>query len=259
MTTVRGVELAVTDAGSGEPALFWGHGFGSSVAFEEAFLFDWARLARGHRLVRWDARGHGKSEGSADPADYHWRELGLDLVALTDALGIEQFVAGGVSMGAATALHAAVDAPERVAGLVLVLPPTAWETRAFQAGEYNAAADIAEHDGIPAAVARMNAEPVPEILIPIAELYEITPAVTDELLPVVLRGAAASDFPTPEQVQAITVPVLILAWDTDPGHPLSTADRLVDLLPATEVHVAHELADVGPWTGHVEQFLARLA
>jgi pimeloyl-ACP methyl ester carboxylesterase len=258
MTTVRGVDLAVTDRGNGDPALLWGHGFGSCVAFEDVFLFDWSRLAAEHRVVRWDARGHGRSTGSPDPADYHWRMLGRDLVALADALSLERFVAGGVSMGAATALHTAVDAPERVAGLVLVLPPTGWETRPLQGDEYTATADVAEQHGVEAAVERMNSEPVPEILTPIAELYRVTPAIADELLPVALRGAGGSDLPPPERVAAITVPALILAWDTDPGHPLSTAERLVELLPDAELHVAHELADVGPWTGHVETFLDRV-
>ncbi len=43
MTGVRGVDLAVTDEGSGAPALCWGHGFGSCVANEQHFMFDWAR------------------------------------------------------------------------------------------------------------------------------------------------------------------------------------------------------------------------
>ena len=257
MTEARGVDLAVTDAGSGEPALCWGHGFGSCVANEAAFLFDWRRLAERHRLVRWDARGHGRSTGTADPADYHWRELARDLVALADVLGIGRFVAGGDSMGAATALHTAVDAPDRVVGLLLVLPPTAWETRTET--EYAHAADTVEQHGVDAYVEEWNARPVPKILEPIAEIYQFTPAVPAELFPSALRGAAASDLPSPGQVQAITVPSLILAWDTDPGHPLSTAERLHELLPASELHVAHELADIGPWTERVTTFLDRLA
>ena len=190
------------------------------------------------------------STGTADPADYHWRELARDLVALADALGIGRFVAGGDSMGAATALHTAVDAPDRVVGLLLVLPPTAWETRTET--EYTHAADTVEQHGVDAYVEEWNARPVPKILEPIAEIYQFTPAVPAELFPSALAAPPASDLPSPGQVQAITVPSLILAWDTDPGHPLSTAERLHELLPASELHVAHELADIGPWTepGH---------
>jgi pimeloyl-ACP methyl ester carboxylesterase len=256
MTEVRGVELAVTDEGTGEPALCWGHGFGSCVANEQYFMFDWARIAERHRLVRWDARGHGGSTGTAEPDTYLWPELARDLVTLADAIGVGRFVAGGVSMGAATALHAAVDAPARVAGLLLVLPPTAWETRTED--EYAGAADVVEQQGIAAYVDEWNSRPVPAILEPIKEIYQFTPAVPDELFPSALRGASRSDLPSPEQVQAIPVPALILAWDTDPGHPLSTAERLHELLPDSELRVAHDLADIGPWTDAVITLLDRL-
>lgn len=257
MTEVRGVELAVTDEGSGAPALCWGHGFGSCVANEEHFMFQWARIAERHRLVRWDARGHGKSAGTDVPADYHWDELAQDLLALTDALDVGRFVAGGVSMGAATALHTAVTAPDRVAGMLLVLPPTAWETRDEQ--EYASAADMVEQQGIEAYVADWNSQPVPAILEPIKEIYNFTPAVAPELFPSALRGASQSDLPPKETVAAITAPALILAWDTDPGHPLSTAETLHDLLPESELLVANELADIGPWTDKVITFLDALA
>jgi pimeloyl-ACP methyl ester carboxylesterase len=51
-------------------------------------------------------------------------------------------------MGAAVALHAAAQAPERVAGLVLVLPPTAYDTRAAQAADYLAGASLVEREGV---------------------------------------------------------------------------------------------------------------
>ena len=44
-------------------------------------------------------------------------------------------------MGAGTALHAAVAAPYRISGLVLVIPPTAWETRDAQRALYLERAD----------------------------------------------------------------------------------------------------------------------
>lgn len=257
MAVVRGVELAVTDEGGGAPALCWGHGFGSCVANEQAFLFDWARIAERHRLVRWDARGHGESSGTNEPADYHWDALAEDLLALGDALDVGRFVAGGVSMGAATALHAAVAAPERVAGMLLVLPPTAWDTRTED--EYASAADVVEQRGIDAYVDEWNSRPVPAILESIREIYKFTPAVPEALFPAALRGASQSDLPSPEQVEAIAVPALILAWDTDPGHPRSTAEQLHVLLPESELHVATDLADIGPWTNHVIGFLDRLA
>jgi 3-oxoadipate enol-lactonase len=257
MPTVRGVDVAAADAGAGGE-LFWGHGFASSKAQDErSGMLDWGHLARRHRIVRWDARGHGESGGTPEPDDYRWENLGLDLLALADAMAVERFVAGGVSMGAAVALHAATHAPKPVAGLVLVLPPTAYETRQAQADDYLVGAAVVEQEGVDRYVEHANAQPVPAILRDLAARDRFVPAVPPQYLPAALRGAAASDLPEPELVRALDAPALLLAWDSDPGHPLTTAKRLLELLPNAELHVARRLDDVGAWTGLVDAFLTR--
>jgi pimeloyl-ACP methyl ester carboxylesterase len=72
----------------------------------------------------------------------------------------------------------------------------------------------------------------------------------------VLRGAAASDLPAPDELATIAQPALVLAWDGDEGHPLSTAERLAALLPRAELHVATHLRDVLGWPTQVAAFLA---
>ena len=124
---VRGVELAYDVSGEGHPPMIWGHGLTSSRAAEDrAMLIDARGLASVTGLVRYDARGHGESALSSNPADYAWDAMARDQLALADHLAIDRYVAGGASLGAATALHAAVIAPERIVALVLVIPPTAW-------------------------------------------------------------------------------------------------------------------------------------
>jgi pimeloyl-ACP methyl ester carboxylesterase len=257
VTTVRDADLAAHDTGRGRP-FFWGHGLtGSMEQDRRAPMLDWDRLAHRCRVVRWDARGHGRSSGRPEAADYRWDNLARDVIALADVLGVGQFVAAGVSMGAASALHAAVLAPDRVDALVLVLAPTAYETRAAQADKYHAGADLVEQGGTAAYVDRMKEEPVPEILSEFADLYHAAPNVSEPILPAVLRGAAASDLPPPDAVRAIRAPALLLAWETDPGHPLSTSERLAELLPDAELNVARRLRDVATWTDRVEAFLDR--
>jgi 3-oxoadipate enol-lactonase len=256
---VRGVDLAVTDAGAGRSVL-WGHGLSSSTALEEqAGFVRWDRIEPPVRLVRWDARSHGRSGGTPDPSAHRWDELARDVLALVDALGVERPVLGGASMGAASALHAAAQAPERVAGLVLALPPTAWATRPAQAAAYAAGADVVDARGAAAYVEQVRAEPQPEILAAFAGAFTYTPAVPDHLLAAVLRGAAASDLPDPAVLRTLDVPTLVLAWDTDPGHPVSTAEALGEILPRVEVHVARSLREVAAWTTHVERFFRTLA
>ncbi|MEO6126033.1 MAG: alpha/beta hydrolase, partial [Ilumatobacteraceae bacterium] len=102
MTIVRDVNLANEMSGTG-PTLVWGHGLSSSMAKEDLFgLLDWPTVRHVTNLLRYDARGHGESGSTAEPMDYHWRNLALDQLALADALDIGSYIAGGASMGCAT-------------------------------------------------------------------------------------------------------------------------------------------------------------
>ena len=191
MPTVRGVDIAIRDEGEGLP-FFWGHGLVSSMEEEDRFVvMNFSRLAREHRVIRWDARGHGLSGGAPVPDDYRWDNLGRDLLALADELGVDRFVAGGVSMGAATALHAAIQAPRRVMGLVLMLAPTAYETREEQADLYRAGAVLIERLGLEAYLEQLRSLPAPEVLADFSDRFSPVPRVSGELMTSVLRGAAS--------------------------------------------------------------------
>ena len=71
----------------------------------------------GHRVITYDARGHGASTPAPDPDAYDYDDLVSDLQAVLDDRGLDRAVLAGASMGAHTALRLALDAPERVAGL----------------------------------------------------------------------------------------------------------------------------------------------
>ena len=170
-------------------------------------------------------------------------------------------------MGAATALWTTVLAPERVRALVLVIPPTAWETRPAQARQYRLGARILSAPlGGKAFLATARLAPKPAILRD--DLASVDDRLLDGMaaiprtrLAAILRGAADSDLPPPEELAAAVGdrPVLILAWDTDAGHPVSTADALAAALPHADVHVAAEPGDVLRWPEQVARFVAALA
>ena len=74
-------------------------------------------LAANYRVVRYDTRGHG---GSSVPAGHYTIEqLGHDVIALLDHLGIERTHFVGLSMGGLTGLWLAQNAPHRLKRLVL--------------------------------------------------------------------------------------------------------------------------------------------
>jgi 3-oxoadipate enol-lactonase len=257
---VRGVRLAVEVAGTGPPFV-WGHGLTSSRAGEDASgLLGWREVASSGRatLIRYDARGHGRSGATPDPADYRWGALAHDLWGLVDALGLDRPVLGGASMGAATVLHAALARPDEVRALVLVVPPTAWATRAAQAGLYEAGAALIEEAGLDAFLEAAAAAPPPPVLAEHPELVRPGPDVRADVLPSVLRGAAASDLPDRDALATLDRPTLVLAWAGDPGHPVSTAEALAGLLPQAGLAVAEDLDGVRAWVDRVADFLGGL-
>jgi len=259
-TRVRGAGLAVSEMGRGRPFL-WGHGLLGSMAQEDdAGLFDWSSLGADVRWIRYDARGHGRSQVTPVVADYRWPNLGRDMLCLADALGVGRCVLGGVSMGCATSLHAAVQAPDRVEGLVLVGPPTAWSTRPRQARFYRFSAALVERLGL-TPFRLLSGLPQPGPVNPaVARMQDALRRHLERADPAAvvsaLRGAAESDLPDPDALCAIEVPTLVLAWSGDPFHPVSTAERLRELLPKSELHVAETLAQIESWPKEVGRFLA---
>jgi 3-oxoadipate enol-lactonase len=91
-------------------------------------------LARTHRVVRYDMRGHGRSPVPEPP--YTLADLGADVVALLDRHGVERASLCGVSLGGMVSMWVAAHAPDRVDRLVLCStsarlgPPEAWAERA---------------------------------------------------------------------------------------------------------------------------------
>ncbi len=264
VVAVRGAELAVSSLGSGPRHLVWTHGLTSARGQEDEMgLFPWD-LSPLARVVRYDVRGHGRSSPARGDHECTWEELAADLLVLVDRLEIERFVAAGTSLGAALALHAALAVPDRVEGLVLVLPPAAWEQRAAQSDVYRKMADLIEREGLEgfAERARGNAiypfldDEVPELSEILVERIRTWDA--DSVVHA-LRGAAVSDLPPREELARLEVPALVLTWPGDPGHPDASAVELARALPSATLEIADDVARVRGWRDDVTRFLSGLS
>ena len=181
-------------------------------------------VAAGHRVVTMDLRGMGES--SADwpaRADYSDTAIASDVVALIDALDLDDVIVVGTSLGAAAAVLAAVDAPGRVRGLVLVgpfvraVPMKWWQSAAFKAllappwgrkawvGYYGSklypGPQPADLDGYVADLGRTMAEPgrMKALRALAANTHAESGAVLGDVsVPtVVVMGSADPDFPDP--------------------------------------------------------------
>ncbi|MDX3924331.1 MAG: alpha/beta fold hydrolase [Shinella sp.] len=222
--------LSMSESGAGIPVLFQ-HGLGGDRN-QVVQAFDDRRFRR----ITLECRGHGASDfGATRP--FSIEMFATDVLAAADRLGIERFVAAGISMGAAIALRLATTVPQRVTGLVLVRP--AW---AFSPAPPNMAPirEIAallkshppeEARSIFAAspVARRLAEEAPDNLASLLGYFDRL----DAGLFADLLGDIAADGPGVAHRDAanLAVPSLVIGNGRDFVHPLATARLIAETIP----------------------------
>jgi pimeloyl-ACP methyl ester carboxylesterase len=112
---VNGIDLYYETEGTGDPLLLL-HGGGGCQEH-------WAHAGRDeligeYRLIKPDARGHGRSTNPGRVITH--RQCALDALTLLDHLGITKCRAIGLSMGGNTLLHMATIEPDRLEAMVVV-------------------------------------------------------------------------------------------------------------------------------------------
>jgi pimeloyl-ACP methyl ester carboxylesterase len=106
----------VIEAGAG-PAVLFSHGLGARADRWRTTVERIAEL--GYRAIAWDLPGHGFASKEADgPSDVP--ALATHALGVMDALGVDEAVLVGTSLGAHIVAYAACQAPERVRALGLV-------------------------------------------------------------------------------------------------------------------------------------------
>ena len=168
------------------------------------------------QVLRYDTRGHGASD--APNGEYSVERLGRDVIGLVDALNISKFAFCGLSLGGAIGQWLALNAPDRVSGLVLANtspqfgPRTNWESRMQMVSEKGMVG-------------------IAEIVMPrffssetLARGDVYANAVKSVLLgtnPVGYSGccAALRDIDYTQSVAKIRIPTLVIAGDRDVSTP----------------------------------------
>ena len=113
-----GVRLRYVEQGSG-PAMILMHGLTGTL--DRHFIANgvFATLAKDHRAIAVDLRGHGKSDKPHQPEAYG-DEMARDVVRLMDHLKIQRAQVLGYSLGAMIAGRLATMHPERLTSIVYV-------------------------------------------------------------------------------------------------------------------------------------------
>jgi pimeloyl-ACP methyl ester carboxylesterase len=235
-----GVTLAGEESGKGIPVVLL-HGLTATRRY--VVMGSRALERSGHRVVAYDARGHGRSSPARSPGAYAYSVLGQDLLAVLDARGIERAVLAGASMGAHTLLWLALRAPERAAGLVVITPaydPAVNEDSARLA-RWDALADGLERGGVEGFIEAYGDPDVPEpwresvikVIRQRLSQHEHPGAVADALRAV----PRSRPFEAIDSLRSISVPTAVVASGDapDPGHPQAIGEAYADAIPGARL------------------------
>jgi 3-oxoadipate enol-lactonase len=253
--------LATESIGSGQ-AFVWGHSLLGSMAQDlDGDVLAWRDLVDIARVIRFDARGHGQSESFGEPEDFRWDNLGRSMWQVVDSYTDDKVVLGGASMGCATSLYAACQRPGQVKGLVLVIPPTAWEWREKRKRNYRVVANIVKYTcALPFRLLGLlrlkRSEDFQKNMLSIMTRH--LAGVRPEGVVGAMRGASLSDLPSREELAKLDMPTLILAWPDDVTHPLEVAEVLHNTLPNAQLEVMGHVSDPYRWPQLVREFITSL-
>src|SRR5947207_2535742 len=99
------------------PVILLTHGFSATSRMWRGQI---EPLAKTHKLVLWDMRGHGQSDYPTDPALYSEAHTVADMAAVLDAAGAERAIIGGLSLGGYMSLAFHLAHAKRVQALLII-------------------------------------------------------------------------------------------------------------------------------------------
>ena len=251
------VEVAFAiDGPEGAPTVVLSNSLGSTPAMWDP---QFPALASRLQVVRYDHRGHGRSPVPAGP--YELADLGADVIAMLDRLGLERVHWCGLSLGGMVGMWMAINAPERIDRLVLCCtsarlgPPQMWVDRAatVRAHGVEAIADA----GIERWLSPGFIEREPEVAAGIRAMLAATPA----------EGYAAccgviERMDQVPQLGEIRAPTLVVAAAEDPATPPEHGELIARSVPGARLEIvqgARHLATIEQPEAMTELILGHLA
>jgi 3-oxoadipate enol-lactonase len=221
------------------PPLVLLNSLGSSLAMWEPQM---DALAARFRVIRCDARGHGRSP--VPPGPYAIADFGTDVIALLDRLGIARAHVAGLSLGGMTAMWLAINAPERIDRLVLCCT----------------SARVSAPEVFLDRAARVQAEGTAVVAPGVVSLW-LTPEYAAEQPALVARleamvaatpadGYAAScvaiaEMDLEDDLARIAAPTLVIAGAEDLALPPDHGARVAARIPGTRMTVVPHAAHLG--------------
>lgn len=249
----NGIDIHYRTDGTDGPWVVLAHALGVDHQLWDSIA---QRLASRHRVLRYDARGHGKT--SAPHGAYTLFQLADDVAGLLDALSIEQAHFVGLSMGGMVGQVLGVRHPHRLLSLTLcdtvsytpVSAHAMWDERIGQV-EAHGMSGIVEPT-IQRWLTTPFREAHPDVVERIRSLLRATPPHG-----YVGTCLAIKALDTRSSLARIACPTLVITGEQDTGAPVEAAREIASHIPDARLKVITDAAHLAP-IEQEEAFLADL-
>jgi len=217
------------DGSPDKPVLVLSNSLGSDLGMWDPQM---PALTERFRVLRYDSRGHGQS--AVPPGPYRIEDLGRDLLALLDALGLSRVHYCGLSLGGMVGMWLGVNAPDRVDRLVLcntsayLGPPELWNARIEAvrgSGMQAVVPQVLERWLTPSYRAR-----APEAVEKVRRMLLATPPEG-----YVACATAIRDMDQRESISAIRAPALVVVGARDPATPPEHGRQIAERVRGAKV------------------------
>lgn len=227
---LTGANIAYEDVGDGKPIVL-AHAYGADMTLWDDQM---GPLSRAYRVIRYDARAHGRSSVPTGPYSYD-----EDLIGLLDERGIDRAHLVGLSMGGRVVVNTALAHPERVRSLVLL--------GAALGGHPTRADFLPTRDAVVAATRRGDLEMARRLFLedPLFDGTRRHPAAMARVAAIYRRFSFwswCSDIPElqPEppaiaRLSRIACPALVIVGDLDVPNIREIADILTHEIPGARL------------------------
>jgi 3-oxoadipate enol-lactonase len=257
-STVNGIDINYELSGAADgPVVVLHHPLATNLTCWDELT---AALEADYRVLRLDARGHGKSDAPAGP--YTFETLAKDVVELMTACGVEKASFLGLSMGGMVGQYLGLLHPERFNSLILVstssrIPDEAkplWDQRiaAVKTGGMASQVDAAMQRWVSPRALSENAALVDRL----RKMIMATPIDGYVGWCQAIQGLNVTD-----RLGAIRLPTRVIVGEIDPATPVAASEAIHKAIPGSELvivpGVSHMLHNEEPelFHSHVLPFL----
>ena len=231
---IHNIDLHYEVVGEGYPFIFL-HGLGNDCSQ----TMEMYKPRENIQCIYPEQKGHGLSS-----CDDHitFDDYTNDIIALADHLGLQEFILGGISMGAAATIHTYLQYPERIKALILIRNAWAGETMNRENANLFIALSEALKEKSPEKL--KESEAYKEYLLIEEETAVSMVGFFEE--PAALRYPekfaripVQAPFESLDALKEIKVPTLVLANRQDSIHPFHSSELIHEAIKGS---VFHEIA-----------------